>query len=147
MLSMERGAGFYERYFERKWSRSLKIKQREFPELYGHENWYEIRGLRARTHYLATRHAGYASVDAYFEGYSVARGRLARLSVPSTVLTAADDPIVPVADFHALPDNPNLERIITRYGGHCSFLKNWRFDSLAVDLIERRFAAAGGERD
>jgi hypothetical protein len=35
-----------------------------------------------------------------------------------------------------------LELIITRYGGHCSFLKNWRFDSLAEDLLERRFLAA-----
>jgi len=142
MVSMERGIRFYERYFERKWSRSLKAKQAAFPELYGHETWYDLKSLRARTHYLATRHAGYASADAYFAGYSVAGGRLARLAVPVTLLTAADDPIVPVEDFHCLPDNPRLERIITRYGGHCSFLKNWRFDSLAEDLFEQRFGAA-----
>ncbi|MEJ2383818.1 MAG: alpha/beta fold hydrolase [Xanthomonadales bacterium] len=142
MVSMERGMRFYERYFERKWSRSLKAKQAAFPELYAHETWYDIKSLRARTHYLATRHAGFASADAYFEGYSIAGGRLARLSVPATLLTAMDDPIVPVDDFHRLPDNPNLELIITRYGGHCSFLKNWRFDSLAEELIEQRFDAA-----
>ena len=143
MNAMERGVRFYERYFERKWSRSLKAKQAAFPDLYGHENWYDLKSLRARTHYLATRHAGYASVDAYFEGYSVARGRLARLSVPATLLTSADDPIVPVDDFRALPDNPRLDVIVTRYGGHCSFLKNWRFDSLAEDLVEARFVDAG----
>ena len=142
MVSMERGFRFYERYFERKWSRSLKAKQAAFPDLYGHESWYDIKSLRARTHYLATRHAGFASAEAYFEGYSVARGRLARLSVPATLLTAADDPIVPVEDFHRLPDNPRLEPIISRYGGHCSFLKNWQFDSLAEDVIERRFGEA-----
>jgi len=141
MLAMERGARFYERYFERKWSRSLKAKQKAFPELYGGESWYDLKSLRARTHYLATRHAGFANAAAYFEGYSIARGRLARLSLPATLLTAADDPIVPVADFHGLPDNPNLELIIARHGGHCSFLKNWRFDSMAEDLIERRFGA------
>jgi len=141
MNAMERGLRFYERYFERKWSRSLKAKQAAFPELYGHETWYDLKSLRARTHYLATRHAGFASAEAYFRGYSVAGGRLARLAVPVTLLTAADDPIVPVADFHRLPDNPRLERIITRHGGHCSFLKNWRFDSLAEDLLEQRFAA------
>jgi predicted alpha/beta-fold hydrolase len=146
MVAMERGTRFYERYFERKWSRSLKAKQSAFPDLYGHETWYDLKSLRARTHYLATRHAGFASAEAYFEGYSIARGRLARLSVPATVLTAADDPIVPVADFHALPENPKLELIITQYGGHCSFLKNWRFDSLAEDLIEQRFVAAAGAK-
>jgi predicted alpha/beta-fold hydrolase len=33
MHAMEHGLRFYERYFERKWSRSLRIKQQCFPEL------------------------------------------------------------------------------------------------------------------
>lgn len=139
MHSMEQGMRFYERYFERKWSRSLRIKQEAFPDLYGEENWYDIRGLRERTHYLATRHAGFESADEYFKGYSIADNRLAALRVPATILTAADDPIVPVGDFHKLPDNPVLELLISDYGGHCSFLKNWRFESLAEDLMAERF--------
>ena len=142
MHAMEQGLRFYERYFERKWSRSLRTKQQCFPKLYGDETWYEIRGLRERTHYLATRHAGFESADAYFEGYSVAGERLAALAVPSTLLTSVDDPVVPVADFEALPENPLLELIIARYGGHCGFLKNWRLQSMAEDLIADRFVAA-----
>lgn len=141
MHAMEHGVGFYERYFERKWSRSLRTKQQCFPELYGEESWYEIRGLRERTHYLATRHAGFESAEAYFEGYSIAGDRLAALGVPSTLLTSADDPVVPVADFEALPYNPLLELIITRYGGHCGFLKNWKMESFAEDVIASRFLA------
>ena len=99
MHAMEQGIHFYERYFERKWSRSLRIKKACFPELYGDETWHEIRGLRERTHYLATRHAGFESADAYFEGYSIAGDRLAALRVPSTLLTSEDDPVVPVADW------------------------------------------------
>ena len=107
MIAMEQGIRFYERYFERKWSRSLRIKQACFPrDLYGDEKWYDIRGLRERTHYLATRHAGFESAEAYFDGYSIAHQRLAPLKVPSTVLTAADDPVVPVGDFKDLPQNP-----------------------------------------
>ena len=48
---------------------------------------------------------------------------------------------MPVADFWELPQNPCLELIISDYGGHCSFLKNWQFDSVAEDLIEERFLA------
>jgi predicted alpha/beta-fold hydrolase len=142
MRAMEQGLRFYERYFERKWSRSLRIKKQAFPELYGEESWHDIRGLRERTHYLATRHAGFASADEYFEGYSIAGERLASLRVPSTILTSADDPVVPVADFEALPNNPALELIITRYGGHCGFLKNWKMHSVAEDLIAERLLAA-----
>jgi len=142
MHAMEEGVQFYERYFERKWSRSLNTKKQCFPELYGEENWHEIRGLRQRTHYLATRHAGFESADHYFEGYSIAGNRLADLRVPSTVLTSADDPVVPVADYHTLPENPLLEKIITRHGGHCGFLKNWKLESMAEDLIAARLLSA-----
>ena len=144
MISMEQGLRFYERYFERKWSRSLRIKQASFHDLYGDERWYDIRGLRERTHYLATRHAGFESAEAYFEGYSIADHRLAPLQVPSTILTAADDPVVPVGDFEDLPENPVLELIISPYGGHCGFLKNWKLESLADDLILQRCLERAG---
>jgi len=42
---------------------------------------------------------------------------------------------LPVADFDRLPANPNLEVLVTKYGGHCGFLKNWKMESLAEDLI------------
>jgi predicted alpha/beta-fold hydrolase len=142
MLSMEQGLGFYEGYFERKWSRSLRIKQACFHDLYGDEAWHEIKGVRERTHYLATKHAGFDSAESYFEGYSLADQRLAPLQVPSTVLTSVDDPVVPVSDFENLPDNPALEFIISPYGGHCGFLKNWKLESLSEDLILQRFLNA-----
>lgn len=138
MDSMERGLRFYEWYFERKWTRSLNAKKAAFPELYAQENWHEIKGLRERTHHLAQHH-GYANADEYFDGYSVADNRLAPLQIPATIFTAEDDPIVPVGDFHEIPDNPAIELLISRYGGHCSFLKNWRFESLAEDLMRERF--------
>lgn len=139
MVAMEEGIRFYERYFERKWSRSLKTKQQAFPDLYGEETWHNIRGLRERTHYLATRHAGFESAEEYFEGYSIAGDRLSPLNVPSTILTSADDPVVPVKDFEELPDNSLLELIVTEHGGHCGFLKNWKLESMAEDLIAERF--------
>ena len=144
MHAMEQGVRFYERYFERKWSRSLAIKQKSFPELYGDGAWDEMRGLRARTHYLATRYAGFEDADAYFAGYSVAGERLAALEIPTTILTSADDPVVPVADYYQLAANPQLEILVTKYGGHCGFLKNWKLESLAEDLILERVLQANG---
>jgi len=151
MHAMEQGIRFYERYFERKWSRSLRIKQKSFPELYGGENWHSVRGLRARTHYLATRFAGFEDADSYFDGYSIAGERLAPLKIPSTVLTSADDPVVPVSDFKDLPANPLLDILVTKYGGHCGFLKNWKLESLAEDIIldrlERATETSANERE
>jgi predicted alpha/beta-fold hydrolase len=51
-----------------------------------------------------------------------------------------DDMVVPVSDFRDLPDNENIELLVSRYGGHCAFLKSWRMDSLADDIIIDRIA-------
>jgi len=142
MRAMEEGIRFYEHYFDRKWSRSLKIKKKCFPELYGGASWDGIRGVRARTQYLATRYADFADADSYFAGYSIARDHLTKLNIPALVLTSADDPVVPVADYYQLPANPRLEIIVTRYGGHCGFLKNWKLESLAEDVILQRMLLA-----
>jgi len=142
MHAMEQGIKFYERYFDRKWSRSLETKRKSFPELYADSDWGRFKGIRARTHYLATQFAGFKDADSYFDGYSIAAGRLAALKTPATILTSADDPVVPVDDFNQIPANPNLEVLITRYGGHCGFLKNWKLESLAEDVILDRFEHA-----
>jgi len=135
LQAMENGSWFYERYFDRKWTRSLAIKRQCFPELYAEDDWSKLRSIRERTHYLATRYAGYESDKQYYEGYSIAGDRLAGLQVPATLLTSADDPVVPVEDFAALPDLPSLEILVSPYGGHCGFLRNWQFDSMADELI------------
>jgi len=49
--------------------------------------------------------------------------------------------VVPVTDFVDLPDNENIELLVARYGGHCAFLKNWKMESMADDLIVERVLA------
>ena len=34
--------------------------------------------------------------------------------------------------------NENIELLVTRYGGHCAFLKNWKMESWADDVIVER---------
>lgn len=135
MRAMDEAGWVYQRYFERKWSRSLRIKKELFPALYGGDPMDRIRGLNARTDYIARKYSGFESAAQYFSGYSVADGRLEGLEIPVTVLTSTDDPVIPIWDFGQLRDLPNLELRVAAYGGHCGFLKNWRFESAAEDLV------------
>jgi predicted alpha/beta-fold hydrolase len=146
LKAMEEGNWFYERYFERKWSRSLAIKRQCFPELYADDDWSGLRSIRDRTHYLATRYAGFESSEHYYDGYSIAGERLSALQIPSTLLTSADDPVVPVEDFAGLPDLPWLEVLVSPYGGHCGFLRNWQLESMADDLILERAERLAADR-
>lgn len=138
LKAMEDGLSIYERYFVLKWSKSLKQKQALFPDAYNYDEWFKLEGLRRRTDYFATRYYEFDSLDDYFEGYSIAGDQLASITTPTTILTSADDPVVPVSDFADLPENENIELLVADYGGHCAFLKNWKMDSWADDLIVKR---------
>ena len=138
MKSMEDGPRAYESYFIRKWARSIKLKQRLFPDAYEYEEWHELGGLRERTGFMATRYYEFDSLEQYFDGYSIAGDRLAALQIPATILMSEDDMVVPVSDFLDLPDNENIELLVSQFGGHCAFLKNWKMESWADDVIVER---------
>lgn len=144
LAAMEQGSGIYEKYYNRKWGRSLRRKQQHYPDDYDYEAWFALDSMREKTRFFATRYYDFPTLESYFDGYSIAGDRLAPLAVPGTLLTAADDPVIPVADVHTLPeDNPLLEVLVTRYGGHCGYLRNWRLDSWAEDFIAARFREDG----
>ncbi len=136
--AMENAPSLYENYFVRKWAKSLKRKQDLFPDAYAYEDWHGLSGLRQKTEFFATRYYGFESLEGYFNGYSVAGERLAGLQIPTTILTSEDDQVVPVSDFRNLPQNENIELVVSDLGGHCAFLKNWKMESWADDLIVER---------
>lgn len=138
MNAIERAPWFYEAYFLRKWRRSLLTKQRAFPQasLFSSD---DMRGsLRELTRALVLRHTGYQTIEAYFDGYSIAGDRLTPMQVPTTILTAADDPIIPVEDFRKLQLPDCVELDIAPRGGHCGFIRSLRLTSWTEDYIAER---------
>lgn len=139
LTAMEQGPSLYETYYVRKWARSVRAKQAHFPDRYDYEEWHRLAGLRERTEYFATRYYDFDSLEEYLEGYSVADERLRALEVPSVILTSQDDPVCPVSDLARLPERRELAIHVTRHGGHCGFLKNWKLESWAEDRIVEQF--------
>lgn len=136
--AIESAPWFYQSYFLRKWRRSLLLKQRAFPdaELFAAA---DLRGnLREMTRALVERHTDFGTLEAYLDGYSIAGERLATLAVPTSILTAADDPIIPVEDFHALTLPPTAELDIAPGGGHCGFIRDLSLKSWTEDYIAER---------
>ena len=144
LKAMEEGPSWYENYFISKWAKSIRLKQSLFPDDCEYDEWHKLGNLRDRTGYLATRHYDFDSLDQYFDGYSVAGDRLESIKIATTILTSEDDMVVPVSDFADLPDNENIELLVTSYGGHCAFLKNWKMESLADDVIVERVMGNAG---
>ena len=112
------------KYFRKKWSRSLQKKQQCFPELYDFNDVLVLESITEMTELMIERYSEYENVSLYFRDYAVLKDALANLTVPTTIITAGDDPIIPVDDFYALKLNSSTELIVHQYGGHNGFLEN-----------------------
>ncbi len=142
MNEMERGLPLYHWYFQRKWRSSLQRKRELFPQLHDYDRAILSKGLRDLTGWLVERHTEFGSIDAYFDGYSIAGERLAQLRVPADILMAEDDPVIPFGTFKdwQLPAHARLE--IAPWGGHCGFIENAACDGFAERWVTQRMLAA-----
>jgi predicted alpha/beta-fold hydrolase len=112
------------RYFLAKWRRSLLIKQRHFPRRYDFTEALREKTVLGVTARLLGRYSNYGSPESYFRDYTVAADTPRAIETPLTIITAADDPIIPVADFKRLKLNAHTDLFIHRHGGHNGFLES-----------------------
>lgn len=133
--ALERAPWFYHAYFMLKWRGSLKRKASLFPDVYTFDQKFLSQRMRELTAALITRSGEFDSLDAYLDGYSLHGDRLAKLTIPSAILTSQDDPIIPIEDFHALQLPPGVRLDITPHGGHCGFIRDWSLRSFAEDWL------------
>jgi predicted alpha/beta-fold hydrolase len=140
MDRIENGLPLYDWYFARKWRRSLERKRSLFPQRHDFDDTVLALDIRALTDWLVQRHTAFGTLEAYFDGYAIAGGRLAGLTVPAHILMAEDDPVIPFETFRdwALPAQATLE--IAPWGGHCAFIENAACDGYAERWVAERLA-------
>lgn len=141
LRALEQGASLYRRHLVRRWSRSLRRKQRAWPGVHQFGELLRLADLRHMTAALVRDHTGFASIEEYLQGYAITGRRLANLQVPSGVLLADDDPLVPAEDLHHLAPSANLTVWRSRYGGHCGFMRGWSVPSAADEFVLEQFKA------
>ena len=141
------------KYFLKKWLQSLQIKQGLFPDIYDFSEVFNLRTIMAVTEKMLDKYSGFKSASDYFNAYSILNDSIDDLPIPTTIITATDDPIIPVEDFYDLELNHLTELIIHNYGGHNGFidgffLKNWYEQKLAdlFDEISTEAGRPGGEK-
>jgi predicted alpha/beta-fold hydrolase len=120
--ALEQGLTLYERYFVRRWTRSLRAKQRAWPDERDYEPLMRSQNLRRMTADLVEHCTEFDSLEAYLSGYAVTGQRLASLRVPAHIVLSADDPIIPAGHLSELASSNRLHVVPTRYGGHCGFV-------------------------
>ena len=139
LRALEDGPAIYRRSFVRRWSRSLRRKQRSWPGVHDFDDMLRLGQLRAMTAGLVAQCTEFPSLAAYLSGYAVTGDRLATLRVPASLLLAEDDPIVPWADLTRLAASAQLTVVRTRYGGHCGFAAGVARPSVADRFVLEQF--------
>jgi len=127
-------------YFMRKWRRSLLKKQQLFPKYYDLDDVCALKTVRQMTEKLLARYSPYSTADEYFAGYTIHSHDLESLAVPTTIITASDDPILPVSDYHALSLGQRMRMIIHDYGGHNGFIRNFAGKTWYESYLSKVFA-------
>jgi uncharacterized protein len=115
-------APLFREYFLKKWRHSLKRKQQLFPDFYEFKKALRSRSCREMTEALLPYQSEFPTPERYFGGYSLKGRDLVNTTLPVTIITAADDPIIPVDDFERLQLASQTRLIIHRHGGHNGFI-------------------------
>jgi len=111
------------KYFRKKWMRSLQRKQACFPERYDFSDVFALESITEMTELMIERYSAYESASDYFSHYAVLNDALIDNNIPTTIIIAKDDPIIPVDEFYDLKLNSQTKLIVHRYGGHNGFLE------------------------
>lgn len=143
MEILENGPFIYQRYFLSKWKRSLRIKQALFPQAFDFRTILAQGSIRTMTDLMVKSYSDFADIDAYLNGYAITGDVLANLQVPSYIISALDDPIIPSTDLRNLPRNPHLHIHAVPHGGHCGFMDRFNSESWADRQIARLMGLNG----
>lgn len=141
MRALEEGLWVYRRHFLGRWRRSLRAKAAAFPERYDFGDLRRFPTLTATTDFFVRRYTEFADLDSYLDGYAVTGPVLAGLDVPTRLIAAADDPVIPSEDLKRLAPSNALDVTLLPRGGHCGFLSDYHLCSWLDEAIARELAA------
>jgi predicted alpha/beta-fold hydrolase len=142
MHALENGFWLYRQYFLQRWRRSLLAKAEAFPGRYDFGNLERFRTLTETTDFFVRQYTEFPDIESYLDGYAITGGTLGGLSVPTSVIAAYDDPVIPSSDLDRLAPSACLAVDLLPNGGHCGFidsysLRSW-IDSRILAEIDRR---------
>lgn len=113
----------YEQSFLRSLRRRIRLKKKLFPAIYDDTDLRSVRTVRQFDERFTSRHGGFENAEDYYARAS-AFPVVAAIRVPTLIVHAHDDPIVPMNSFNdpSVAGNPYVIMLLPRSGGHCSFI-------------------------
>jgi len=105
----------------------VRAKERVTPGLFDLSTLDRVKNIYDFDDRITAQAFGFGSADNYYATQS-ANQFLGRIRVPTLLVQAMDDPLIPfpVYDHPAFAENPHLRLIATEHGGHLGFISKTR---------------------
>jgi predicted alpha/beta-fold hydrolase len=140
----------YARRFVKRLKERVRVKERHTPGLFDLSSLDQVRDIYGFDHRITAQAFGFGSADNYYATQS-ANQFLDRIRVPTLLVQAKDDPLIPFSayDHPAFTTNPHLRLIATEHGGHLGFISKtkprfWLDQVLVHWVLEVRNKVAAG---
>ena len=140
----------YARRFVTRLKERVRAKERLTPGLFDLSGLEQVQNIYDFDDRFTAQAFGFGSADNYYATQS-ANQFLERIRVPTLLVQAKDDPLIPFAvyDHPAFSANPHLRLVATEHGGHLGFISRTKprfwLDQVLVDwILEVRNKVAAG---
>ena len=123
--ALERRSNFaYQWNFVRNLKGRMRRKAAAFPGDFAVDRLGRVWTVRQFDEVFTAPHHGFRDAADYYHRASAVRV-VGQIRVPTLILTAEDDPFVPIAPFRTreISQHPSLTVVITPEGGHCAFVE------------------------
>ncbi len=138
VTTMESGFGrIYAAYFLHSLRSKIRQKNRFFPGQYDLAQLKTISSIRQFDHIYTAADGGYESAEHYYAEAS-AKPLISKISVPTLIVAAKDDPIVPFSIFSDVQTD-YVQLLAPTGGGHGAFISCNRSSNLADDMRKSRY--------
>jgi hypothetical protein len=117
----------YLRHFVRNLKARTLRKARTYPGTIRLDGLARVRTVRDFDNAVIAPQFGFRDAEDYYQRSSALRV-VDRVSIPSLILAAKNDPVVPISTFDvpAIRENPNVTFEAPPHGGHSGFISRWK---------------------
>ncbi len=136
----------YQWHFVRNLKRRMRRKSAAWPGRFSLDALARIRSIREFDDAYTAPFHGFKDASDYYHRARAMRV-IDKISIPTLIITAADDPFVPPGPFRepAVVRNRNITVMVTPSGGHCGFVEEragaydgyWAEREIISFLVER----------
>jgi predicted alpha/beta-fold hydrolase len=120
---MRRENRFYESRFVGRLKERYRRRHRQFPEIFPIDGLDRVRSVYEFDDRFTAPHFQFGDAGNYYRTQS-ASGFFGGIAIPTLIVQAEDDPLIPFHVFHNpdLQANPRIRLLATPHGGHVGFL-------------------------